>query len=69
MFFYFFIIFLCVILLLGDDVMKLSYEGRWELRKKIEELLSTVPETHRIKLDKELLEILLFEEENISSLV
>lgn len=46
--------------------MKLNYEGRWELRKKIEELLETVPEGNRIRLDKQLLETLLFEEELFS---
>ena len=45
--------------------MKLSYECRCELRKKVEELLETVPYGQRIKLDEELLNELLFEKKQI----
>lgn len=45
--------------------MKLSYECRCELRKKVEELLETVPYGQRIKLDEELLNELLFEKKQV----
>lgn len=41
-------------------MMRLSIKGKEKLRKKIEELLETVPENLRIKLDKDLLEDLIF---------
>lgn len=45
--------------------MKLSYKCRCELRKKVEELLETVPYGQRIKLDEELLDELLFEKKQV----
>lgn len=43
--------------------MKISYEGRCQLRRQIEEILKNVPNGQRIHLDKDLLEELLFEKE------
>lgn len=47
--------------------MKLSYEDRCELRRQIEEILINVPNGHKIHLEKDLLEELLFEKEILCS--